>query len=74
MRGKDISNQHFGLSDGWNDVYNYENIKLHDKMKNQYCKNKNIPLYRIPYFKLNKISQVEDIFNNKFLLNNSYKA
>lgn len=43
-------------------------------MKNQYCKNKNIPLYRIPYFELNKISQVEDIFNNKFLLNNSYKA
>ena len=66
--------QHFGLSDGWNDAYNYEIIKLHDKMKNQYCKNKNIPLYRIPYFELNKISQVEDIFNNKFLLNNSYKA
>ena len=66
MRGKDISNQCFGLL--------IVIIKLHDKMKNQYCKNKNIPLYRIPYFELNKISQVEDIFNNKFLLNNSYKA
>lgn len=38
-----------------NGLFNYEYIKKHDKIKNEYCKNKNIPLLRISY----------DCFNNE---------
>lgn len=41
--------QHFETGSGWNDLANYEKVKLHDQMKNNYCKEHNIPLIRIPY-------------------------
>ena len=42
----------------------FENLKKQDRIKEKYCKNKNIPLLIIPYTKINKIEQII----NKFLL------
>lgn len=41
--------QHFNASEGWGgqDKLNY--IQTHDEMKNQYCKENNIPLLRLNY-------------------------
>jgi cytochrome c-type biogenesis protein CcmH/NrfF len=41
-------------------IKNFEETKRHDQIKNQYCKNKNIHLYRIPYW---KFDEIEDILN-----------
>ena len=42
--------QHFSYSDhGWYTKEKYEKITEHDKYKENWCKNKNIPLIRIPY-------------------------
>lgn len=35
--------------------HNIDTIKEHDQIKNQYCKDHNIPLIRIPYTHLNKL-------------------
>lgn len=51
--------QHFAMS-GWNDLANYEKVKLHDQMKNDYCKEHNIPLIRIPYTQRD-IMTIEDL-------------
>ena len=34
---------------GWNNEKNLTKVKNHDKIKNEWCKNNNIPLIRIPY-------------------------
>ena len=39
--------QHFNKRDFQEDRYNY--IQKHDNIKNEYCRNNNIPLIRIPY-------------------------
>lgn len=38
----------------------FDNIKKNDKYKNQWCQANNIPLIRIPYFKLNTLT-IEDL-------------
>jgi DNA-directed RNA polymerase subunit RPC12/RpoP len=39
--------------------------KLHDQIKNQYCKDKNISLYRIPYWHFDNIEEIlNKIINN----------
>lgn len=40
------------------DAQNFEMIQLHDKHKNQYCKDNNIPLLRIPYWKFDNIEEI----------------
>lgn len=42
---------------GWNDEEALERIKQRDNLKNQYCKNNDIKLIRIPYWDYNKINQ-----------------
>ena len=42
-----------------------------DKIKNDYCLINNIPLYRIPYTDLDKIYNLSDIFNIKYLLSSN---
>ena len=37
-----------------------------DRRKNSYCLAHSIPLYRIPYWELDNINKLEDIFQNKF--------
>ena len=43
----------------------YENLKIHDKLKNQYCKKHNIKLLRIPYWDFDNI---EEIIKNELKL------
>lgn len=61
--------QHFSEKKQFGDSENFVKIQERDKIKNEYCKRNNIPLIRIPYTHLNKIT-IQDclIDNNKFLL------
>jgi very-short-patch-repair endonuclease len=36
----------------------FEKLKMHDMMKNEYCKAKNIPLLRIPFWEINNIDNI----------------
>ena len=36
----------------------FETLQIHDQMKNEYCKNNNIPLLRIPYWEFDKIEEI----------------
>ena len=40
----------------------------YDSIKNEYCRSHNIPLKRIPYWELNKLT-IEDLLGDKFLIN-----
>ena len=52
--------QHFGETNYF--TYTYEQTKMHDNIKNDYCNNNNIKMVRIPYWKINK---VDDILSNE---------
>lgn len=61
--------QHFSYkNDGsWNTKDNYEDIQIRDENKNNYCKEQNIPLLRIPYthFSEEVVTQdIEEFLNN----------
>lgn len=48
--------QHFTYNNtGWNTKEHYLRVKLHDKYKNQWCKDNNIPIIRIPYTHLKNL-------------------
>lgn len=50
--------QHFRYSNtGWNNKEHFEKVQHRDEIKNQYCKNNNIKLIRIPYFDFKKIDK-----------------
>ena len=51
--------QHFKVH-GWNTQERFEYIQKHDEYKNQWCKENNIPLIRIPYTKLDTLC-IEDL-------------
>ncbi|MCC8068813.1 MAG: hypothetical protein LIO71_03555 [Ruminococcus sp.] len=51
--------QHFSIEHAWND-FSFEQTQKHDKIKNQWCKENNIPLIRIPYTRLNDLC-IEDL-------------
>lgn len=42
--------QHFGESNYWGNKRTFKDIQRNDKIKNNYCKENNIPLLRIPYW------------------------
>lgn len=44
----------------WNTEENFKIVQKHDKIKNEWCKEHNIPLIRIPYIHLNKLC-LEDL-------------
>lgn len=52
--------QHYRSGTGWNTLEKFEKTKVHDELKNQWCKDNNIPLIRIPYFHLEKLS-IDDL-------------
>lgn len=53
--------QHFDCEyHGWNNQENFEKIQLRDKEKNNWCKENNIPLIRIPYTHLKNLC-IEDL-------------
>lgn len=47
---------------------NFDIIKNHDNRKNQYCKDNNIPLVRIPYWQFDKIEQILNKWLHKYNL------
>ena len=58
--------QHFKISFGQDENKLIEQ-KKYDKIKNEWCKNNNIPLKRISYKDLKNLT-LEDIMGNKYLL------
>lgn len=53
--------QHFKTkTGGWNNENSLKDVKRRDNIKNEYCKNNNIPLIRIPYTHYNDIT-IEDL-------------
>ena len=56
----DDGKQHFNDTDGWED---FEKLKYRDKFKNQWCKDNNIILIRIPYWHFNNI-KIEDLLED----------
>lgn len=58
---------HFEIID--NDIESYQTLQEHDKRKNEYCKNNNIKLIRIPYTKYKEINK---ILANELNINDPY--
>lgn len=48
--------QHFEIKCFGNDKNDFDILKKYDKIKEEYCKNNNIPLIRIPYTKLGTLN------------------
>jgi hypothetical protein len=48
----------------------YENTLIHDERKNNYCKNSNIPLLRIPYWQFDNIEEIlhEELIKYKLII------
>ena len=44
----------------------------HDRRKNSYCLAHKIPLYRIPFWELDNIQKVSDIFQDRFLIKTKF--
>ena len=59
--------QHFQATGSWNTKEALQKNHERDAFKNQWCKENNIPLKRIPYWKLKNLT-IEDIMGDKFLL------
>lgn len=47
--------QHFKSGQGWNTLEKFKETQEKDNFKNQWCKENNIPLIRIPYTKLDSL-------------------
>lgn len=56
--------QHFKFTGGWNTEENLKKTQFRDNIKNQWCKDNNIPLIRIPYWYLDNI-KIEDLLIEK---------
>ena len=62
--------QHFQFSNnGWNNEENFKRTQKRDEFKNQWCKENDIPLIRIPYIQLEALI-IEDLLlkTTKFLI------
>ena len=44
----------------------------YDRRKNSYCLANNIPLYRIPYWEIKNIEDINDILKEEFLVKNRW--
>lgn len=61
--------QHYSYEkEGWNTKESYEKTKEHDNFKNNWCKENNIILKRIPYWILNNLT-IEDILGDEYIVN-----
>ena len=50
----------------------YLNALGRDRKKNDYCLARGIQLYRIPYWEIDNINNVNNLFSGKFLVRNRY--
>lgn len=53
---------------GWNNKENLTKVKNNDKIKNEWCKNNNISLIRIPYFIYDTITIEDLLLNSKYFI------
>lgn len=61
--------QHFHfISKFFKNQSDFKYMQEADLRKNRYCLINNIPLYRIPYYEIKNIQNLEDIFKEKFLV------
>lgn len=51
---------------------NFLKSQERDRRKNSYCLANKIPLYRIPYWEIDNIKTLEDIFKEKFLVRSKW--
>ena len=59
--------QHFRITGGWNNEKNFKEGQKRDQQKNQWAKEHNIPLVRIPYWERDNIT-LDMILGNKYLV------
>ena len=60
--------QHYKIVDYFGGLDGFIKTKIRDTIKNEYCKNNNINLVRIPYNKINKIDIILSPYLNKKLI------
>lgn len=66
---------HFEVAFSWGTQEKLQTTQQHDKFKNQWCKENNIPLIRIPYTRFQNLS-IKDLLleeGNKFIVNEHCK-
>lgn len=56
--------QHYNPVELWGGEENLKIIKIRDSLKNEYCKNNNIKLIRIPYWKLRTLNNLNIYFQD----------
>ncbi len=52
--------QHFYATGGWNTEENWKKVQFYDKIKDEWCKEHNIPLIRVPYTRYDDLT-IHDI-------------
>ena len=57
--------QHFNITNGWNNTQYHQELKTRDKMKDDYCEQHNIPLIRLNYLMLKNNLITEDLIKEK---------
>lgn len=63
--------QHFYYQNNqtsWNTKESFEKTIYRDNLKNDFCIKNNIKLYRIPYYDIHKINILQDILQDKYLV------
>ena len=64
---------HFKEVPKFHHKYNdFSHAQQNDRMKNSYALSHSIPLYRIPYWELQNIKDINDIFQQKFLVQSKW--
>ena len=63
----DGQQHYFSTNNWWNTQEHLQKVKFYDTYKNQWCKNNNIKIKRIPYWELNNFT-FEDIMSDKYLI------
>ena len=59
--------QHFRITGGWNNEKTFKERKKRDQLKNQWAKENNIPLVRIPYWERDNIT-LDMLLGDKYLV------
>ena len=68
---KDLRNNNYRF-DFFLPQQNFIKSQERDRRKNSYCLANKIPLYRIPYWEIDNIKTLEDIFKEKFLVRSKW--
>ena len=64
---------HFQEIPKFHHKYNdFSHAQQNDRLKNSYALSHSISLYRIPYWEFNNIKNIEDIFQQKFLVQSKW--